>query len=108
MTARTCVSKAQKNKQKKKHAYNCLYMCFGAWGASERMAGGHRWLKRVGWGRRWPKQAARGLKHVSGGLQRVSAGRNGLLGCKEEQRIKKKKKGVENVLLVVKTCGWGR
>ena len=60
--------KPKKNKQKKKCTYDCLYMCFGAWGASERVAGGCRWLKCVGWGRRWPKQAAGGLKHVSGGL----------------------------------------
>jgi hypothetical protein len=38
----------------------------------------------------------------------VSAGQNGLLGCKEEQKIKKKKKGVKNALLVVETHGWGR
>jgi hypothetical protein len=38
----------------------------------------------------------------------VSAGRNGLLGCKEEQKIKKKKKGVKNAVLVVKTRGWGQ
>ena len=55
--------KPKKNKQKKK-----LYVRFGAWGASECMAGGHRWSKHVGWGRKWPKQAAGGLKHMSGGL----------------------------------------
>jgi hypothetical protein len=60
--------KPKKNKQKKKHTYDCLYMHFGAWGASEHVAGGHRWLKHVGWGRKWLKQAAGGLKHVSGGL----------------------------------------
>jgi hypothetical protein len=48
--------------------YDCLYVCFGAWGASEHVAGGHKWLKRVGWGCRWLEQAAGGLKHVSGGL----------------------------------------
>ena len=47
--------------------YDCLYVRFGAWGASECVAGGRRWSKHVGWGRRWLKQAARGLKHVSGG-----------------------------------------
>ena len=60
--------KPKKNKQKKKHMYDCSYVHFKAWGASERVAGGHRWSKHVGWGHRWPKQAARGLKHVSGGV----------------------------------------
>ena len=59
--------KPKKNKQKKKHTYNCSYVRFRAWGASECMTGGCRWSKRVGCGCRWPKQAARGLKHVSGG-----------------------------------------
>jgi hypothetical protein len=66
MTACTFL-KPKKNKQKKKRMYEQLYVCFEAWGASERMAGGCRWLKCVGWGCRWPKQAAGGLKHVSGG-----------------------------------------